>query len=97
MAFNTVILKKGTARLTDREYKRFAKGDTILGDGNDPVELNRWDMSDIEKAKAELKKCKCSYSYGFYWDIEEYALVYCNCDSDGEFEDGSDFEFADDK
>ena len=91
---NTIVLKKGFARLTDREYKSFSKGDTIFGNNSNPTEIKRWCMDQEDAAKAELKKYKCSYRYGYLWDIEEFALEYCECDEDGEFVQGSDYDFA---
>lgn len=92
--FNTIILKKGYARLTDKEYKGFSKGDTIWGVDRDPEELKSWGIEGEEQAKKELAKYKCTYSGGNFWDIEEYALEYCECNEDGEFIQGSDFELA---
>lgn len=91
---NTIILKKGYVRLTDKEYSRFTKGDTIFGENSAPEEIKRWGIDEVEKAKEELAKYKCEYSHGYFWDIEEYALEYCECDEDGEFIQGSDFELA---
>jgi hypothetical protein len=92
--FNTIILKKGYANLTSREYKRFSKGDTIFGIDSNPEELQRWSIEQEQDAKAELAKHNCTYSSGYVWDIEEYALEYCECDEDGEFVEGSDFDLA---
>lgn len=58
---NTIILLEGKANLTRREYKKFAKGDTIWG------------------------------------NVTEYALEYCECDEDGEFIQGADFDLAEEK
>lgn len=77
MAFNTIILQKGDSTLTRTEYKEFEKMDTIYGDGSNPE---------------ELKKYRCSYTQGeqlMY--IEEYALMFCECDDKGEFVLGADF------
>lgn len=92
---NTIILKKGYARLTHSEYEKFEKGDTIFGLNSEPEELKRWSIEDKEEAEKELAKYKCSYSGGNVWDIEEYALEYCECDENGEFVQGSDFDLAD--
>lgn len=93
--FNTIILLKGSALLTKKEYEKFSKGDTIWGDGSNPDEINRWNISDNETAKEELKKYSCSYNKGTEsYSIEEYALEYCECDEDGEFIQGSDYDLA---
>lgn len=94
---NTIILKKGYARLTESEYKKFEKGDTIWGIDREPEEIKRWNIEDEAEAKAELAKHKCTYDGGNVWDIEEYALEYCECDEDGEFIQGSDFDLAEEK
>lgn len=90
---NTIILKHGTKRLTDNEYKKFSKGDTIFGNDSHPDEIRCWDINQMDEAKAELAKHRCSYTHGNIWEIEEYALEYCEYDDD-EFVSGSDFEFA---
>lgn len=95
---NTIILLKGEERLSDSEYKKFTKGDTIFGDNSNPTELKRWNINQSEEAKIELAKYNCSYckSISLYY-IEEYALEYCECDEDGEFVQGSDFDLAEEK
>ena len=97
MYYNTIILKKGNASLTDNEYKNFTKGDTIFGNNSNPEELMRWDYSEENKIKAnnELNKYRCLYNKNFdNYIIEEYALEYCNY-YDDEFSDGSDYDLAD--
>lgn len=92
MAANTIILKKGEYALTRSEYKKFQKGDSIL---YDPEELKRWNIDDKEEALQELAKYRCTYKKGIeLYFVEEYALEFCECDSDGEFVCGSDFEYA---
>lgn len=97
---NTIILKEGYAFLTKNEYKEFSKGDTICGADRNPKELKRWNIADEAEAKEELKKYRCEYyeqkSSGSM-SIKEYALEYCECDEDGEFMFGSDFDFADEE
>nr|DAR30122.1 MAG TPA: hypothetical protein [Caudoviricetes sp.] len=95
---NTIILLKGKLAYSVSEYKEFSKGDTIWGDTSNPEELRRWDIRQIEEAKAELAKYNCSYTRAtaLYW-VEEYALEYCECDEDGEFVQGSDFDLAKEK
>lgn len=58
---NTIILLKGEANLTQREYKKFAKGDTIWGNDYCPKELERWNIEQINDAKAKLVNYKCDY------------------------------------
>lgn len=93
--YNTIILLKGEDALTRVEYKKFEEMDTIYGDGSNPEELMRWSIDDEAEALEELKKYRCSYTQGeqiMY--IEEYALMYCECDRSGEFIAGADFEPA---
>lgn len=95
MEQNTIILWKGDARLTRNEYKKFIAGDTICGDDSNPTELKRWGIEQKSEALAELQKYKCSYCKdNQLWDVEEYALDFCACDENGEFIEGSDYEFA---
>lgn len=93
---NTIILKKGYARLTNNEYQKFHRFDTIAGTNYIPTEIKRWTIDQIEEAKQGLAKHNCTYKR--YNDnlieIEEYMLEYCKCDEDGEFVEGSDYDFA---
>lgn len=92
---DTIILRKGFERLSKQEFKKFEKGDTIWGADSNAEEIKRWDAKDKEEAKKELAKYKCVYSKGIeIWDVEEYALEYCECDEDGEFIQGSDYDLA---
>ena len=91
MAFNTIILKEGTANLTNEELKKFNEGDTIYGNNSNPVEIARWNISDEKQARAVLADYRCSYDGG---RIKEYALEFCETDEDGEFVSGSDYDFA---
>lgn len=95
MRQNTVILLKGEGRFTKTEYKHFSVGDTIYGEDSNPTELKRWSIEQKVEALAELQKYRCSYRKdNQLWDVAEYALEFCTCDEDGEFMDGSDYEFA---
>lgn len=94
MYYNTIILKKGCATLSKSEYTKFEKGDTIWGVDSEPVELKRYSIDHEQEAKEELAKYNCTYSSGYVWNVEEYALEYCDCDADGEFIQGSDFDLA---
>ena len=97
MKYNTILLLRGERKLTEREFKHFTKGGTIYGEHSDPEEIARWSIEDKEAAREELKKYHCEYSYGYDWNIIEYALEYCVCDEDGEFCEGSDFELAEEE
>lgn len=92
--YNTIILIEGFEVLTDKEYKNFEKGNTIWGIDNNAKEVKRWSIEQEDEAKAELAKLTCEYANG---RITEYALEYCECDEDGEFICGSDFELAEEK
>lgn len=92
---NTIILLKGEARLTKREYRAFSKGDTVMGENCSPEELKRWSIEEKEQAEKELESYRCEYSeYSEMWRITEYALEYCECNEEGEFLQGSDFDLA---
>lgn len=98
MYFNTIILQRGWERLTSWEYKKFQKGDTIFGENSSPEELKRWSIEEKEEAKRELEKYRCKYKKKFdYWDIEEYALEYCDTDEEGEWLEGSDYDLAEEE
>lgn len=95
---NTIILKKGTRNLTNAEYKSFKNGDAIYGLNADPEELKRWNIADKAEAQKELSRNRCSYWRGREdWQIEEYALEYCECNEDGEFISGSDYDLAEEE
>lgn len=92
---NTIILLKGEALLTRDEYKKFSKGDTIWGIDRTPEEIRRWNIEQKQEAKEELEKYACTYHENAEtWSVEEYALDYCECDEEGEFVQGSDFDLA---
>lgn len=95
---NTIKLIKGDEILTRDEWKKFKKHDSILGIDRTPEELQMWSITQEADAKAELAKYNCEYIH----NIEtvhaiEYALEYCQCDEDGEFIEGSDYDFAEEK
>lgn len=93
--FNTIILKKGEASLTENEYKKFAKGDTIFGNNSEPEEVKRWNIEDKEVAEKELSNYSCEYiEHVNSWSVKEWALEYCECDEDGDFIQGSDYNLA---
>ncbi len=93
--FNTIILKMGQARLTRPEQKKFVHGDTIWGADSNPEELGRWSIEQKEDAKAESGRFQCVYEDDVeLFNATEYALEFCECDEDGEFISGSDFELA---
>ena len=93
---NTIILKHCEIRLTREEFKGFKKGNTICGEDEYPVEeLKRCSIEDQQEAIEELSKYRCKYTEdGSLYNIEEYALEYCECDEDGEFIQGSDYDLA---
>lgn len=93
---NTIILKHCEIRLTREEFKGFKKGNTICGEDEYPVEeLKRWSIEDQQEAIEELSKYRCKYTEdGSLYNIEEYALEYCECDEYGEFIQGSDYDLA---
>ena len=93
--YNAIILLKGERNLTKKEYESFSNGDTIWGIDSNPEEIARWGIEDVEIAKAELEKYSCKYIVsGTSYSITEYAIEYCELNSDGEFVSGSDFDLA---
>ena len=91
---NTIILQKGTAKLTNQEFKTFVAGGTIWGESAAPEEVKRWNIDQEQEAKEELTKYRCDYYHGGVVDITEYAIEYCECDKDGEFLSGTDYDLA---
>ena len=95
---NTIILKKGEERFTKNEYEQFQKGDTIWGDGAFPEELKRWPIEEIDEAKEELKNYKCEYTKDIaLYNVTEDALEYCECDENGDFVQGANYDLAPEK
>lgn len=96
--YNTIRLMHGELTLTNAEYKRFEKGDSIWGYDTDPEIVKTWNIEQKSEAKAELAEHRCSYRGNEHLHyIEEYALEYCLCDEDGEFIEGSDFDLAEEE
>ncbi len=92
--FNTIILQHGIDRFLNKEHK-FSKGDTIWGEYSNPKEIKRWNINQESEALEELKKYKCSYDIDKTFTFaEEYALEWCECDEEGEYIRGSNFELA---
>lgn len=56
--YDTLKLLHGKCFYTDKEFKKFQKGDTIFGIDSAPEELGRWNVSQKEKALEELMKHK---------------------------------------
>lgn len=96
--YNTIRLLKGEGRYQCKAFEEnFLQGDTIFGDNCEPIELARWNIEDKEEAETTLAKYQCEYDYGelqntYY--VTEYALEYCDCDEEGEFISGSDYDLA---
>ena len=92
---NTIILLHNSEKLTSKEYRNFNKGDSIYGNDSSPTEIQRWNIDCEKQAKDELEKYHCSYEKnGDLYYIDEYALMYCGTDKNGEFTMGSNFELA---
>lgn len=89
-------LLKSEARLTKEELKGFEKGDLITGNDVNPEELKRWTGEGCrEKALEELKKFNSSYYMEEQLtDVTEYAVETYEADEDGDFLEGSDYDFA---
>ena len=90
-----VRLLKNEKRLSREEYRRFSKGDLIFGENACPEELNRWNIDDLEEAKKELKKYRCTYEEdASMFNVTEYAIEIFEEDEDGEFVEGSYFQLT---
>lgn len=89
-------LLKSEARFTKEELKGFEKGDLITGNDVNPEELKRWTGKGCrEKALEELKKFNSRYYMGEQLAyITEYAVETYEADEDGDFLDGSDYDFS---
>lgn len=95
---NTIILLKAETQLSAKEFEKYFKGDKIWGIDSMPEEIRRWPIEQAAEAREELKKYRCRYDKGIStWQIEEYALEFCECDEYGEFVEGSEFELAEEK
>lgn len=93
--FNTIRLLRGSRNITVKGDEMPEIGCAIYEDGTDPEELNRWVIEDKEDALKELTKYRCSYQKGSgVVFAEEYALEFFEADEDGDFVQGSDFDFA---
>lgn len=91
---NTIILAKAEANLTKREYQEYTFG-SLLIDGDWIEEITRWKTKDERKAIEALKETQCIiWKHIEHYEIVEYALIYCTCDEDGNFIEGSDYTFA---
>lgn len=94
MNANTIILWRGKGHFTRSELirmKQYDVGLRICGVG-----VKHWSIDQIEEARTELAKHKCKYGllHANRIDIEEWLLEFCECDEDGEFVEGSDYEPA---
>lgn len=97
--YNAILLLKGEDRFARSEWNKVdeKEGSTIWQDGANPQELKRWGMEQKKEALEEFEKCKCQYvepTGDFPGYIKEFALEYCECDDDGEFVQGSDYDLA---
>ena len=95
--YNSIRLLKGQAYLSNNEYKKFSKGDTIWGADANAEVLKCWEAKEEEAARKELEQYRCEYhcyEAGMTYDITEYALEFFNSDEDGEFLNGSDYDLA---
>lgn len=94
--FNTIILVHGDGNCPERKWlTKVQPGDSIFGTDSDAKEIKRWPIDKKDEALAALAKHRCKYTlhHGTMW-IDEYALEYCECDEDGDFIMGSDYDLA---
>lgn len=68
-------IRSGSAMLTEKEFKKFQKGDTINGTYKSSVAIS---YDTIEEAKQMLKRLKCTYernnANGLYF-VSEYGFI----------------------
>lgn len=89
---DTIFLLRGVGEIwfgfdLDKADIEKLVGDTIWGIDNCSYEIKRWSIDQIEEAKEELAKYRCSYRVmnsfaGKTIDAEEYALEYGTYDED---------------
>lgn len=92
--WNTIRLLRGEECLTAKEYAKYKRGDSIWGIDSDPDELLRFSIEQEEDAQEALRAYKCALYNGIDTvHIVEYALEYFEADEDGEFIQGSDFDY----
>lgn len=95
--FNTIILLHGSIFLRKNKCKYFHFGCAIIGDEAWPDKLKRWNQDEEDEARKELAKYKCSYSHHHDGiNVEEYALLYCICDDDGDDIQWLEYDLAED-
>lgn len=93
---NTIILMHGFGEVDEH-------GDAIMGIDNNAKEVMRWAIEDEAAAKAELAKHLCKYNEvkTFYGktviQADEWALLYCECDEDGDYIGGGDYWMAEEE
>lgn len=93
--YNTIFLKRGNAIVKAAKFKDYSIGDAVCGVNAEPDILQKWPIEKEMEAKEELKKHRCTYEKsGDFYDVEEFALEYCETDDDGDFISGSDFDLA---
>lgn len=106
MVGNTVRLIKGKKTIPNRYISSYEEGDAILGIDAEMEVIKTWRINDyivsyddykamFEEAKKELEKLSNIYNRMCeLTEIVEYAIEVCNCDMDGDFVEGSDFTFC---
>lgn len=76
------------------------KGDTIFSVDNDAEEIKRWTIEQKAEAEAELAKHRCTYRKmktfvgNTIIQANEWALMFCEYDKDGDYITGADYELA---
>lgn len=96
MSYNTIRLIHGSLNCPRHIWlKKVNPGDSILECDHWCEEVMRWSIEQEAAAQKELSRRKCTYfRIGDTVYADEYALEYCECDEDGEFIEGSDYELA---
>lgn len=91
--YNTIILLHGTGEITE-------KGDAIFGIDSNAREIRRWPISQKSDALAALAQHHCRYHMTRTFtgstvvQADEWAIQYCECDDDGDYIDGADYDLA---
>lgn len=93
MYYNTIILLHGTGEIA-------AKGDAIFGIDSNAQEIQRWPIGQKADAMAALAEHRCIYREASTFtgsaviQADEWALEFCECDEDGEYITGADYDLA---
>lgn len=93
---DTIILIHGSSQCKARDWrKKIFPGEAVFGIDNNSQYIKKWPAEEEASAYKELSSKKCEYyrTGDTIW-LDEWALMWCECDEDGEFISGADYELA---